>query len=234
MLERGEGGPRDDLAAAKLYERPCEKGDHYACANLAYLLTDGKGVEHDDVKANELAKRACDEGKLKSACNQLGVSYEHGRKVDKSLAKAAELFERACDTTYPLACANYGSVLIEQSPGADSEKKAYPFYEKACAGKTARGCFLLGDAREFGKGTKKDMAKAVEAYGDGCDAVPAFDRRLRARRGGVRLRQRCLPRRGARGVALQEGLRRRLCERLPEDRRALTTVQGGPASMARR
>ena len=48
-------------------------------------------------------------------------------------------------------------------------QKARKFYEKACNGGDASGCFNLGELYRTGEGVPQDFSKAKELYKKACD-----------------------------------------------------------------
>ncbi len=67
----GEGTPKDEPAAAILFERACTNGEPAGCHNLATMLDNGQGIPKDPARARALYKKACD-ASVARACRALG------------------------------------------------------------------------------------------------------------------------------------------------------------------
>jgi TPR repeat protein len=62
MHEYAHGVPKDDAAAAALYQRACDAGWLGGCYNLAIMFENGRGVAQDRGRALALYEAACDAG----------------------------------------------------------------------------------------------------------------------------------------------------------------------------
>ena len=83
MLEDGQGGTRDEAAAAALYRRAAESGEgHYAALgklHYASALHQGKGVPKDEAEARRWFERAAAEGS-EDAAEFLRTGYHTGSR----------------------------------------------------------------------------------------------------------------------------------------------------------
>lgn len=61
-LEYGEGVPRDEVAAARLYCRAARYGDAEAQYSLAWMLTNARGIQRNDAEAAHLFAAAAEQG----------------------------------------------------------------------------------------------------------------------------------------------------------------------------
>ncbi|WP_241517101.1 transglycosylase SLT domain-containing protein [Roseateles puraquae] len=61
-LEYGDGVPRNEVAAAKLYCRAARYGDAEAQYNLGWMLTNARGIQRNDAEAAHLFAAAAEQG----------------------------------------------------------------------------------------------------------------------------------------------------------------------------
>ncbi|PTT83185.1 lytic transglycosylase, partial [Pelomonas sp. HMWF004] len=61
-LEYGDGGRRDEVAAAKLYCRAARYGDAEAQYSLGWMLTNARGIQRNDAEAAHLFAAAAEQG----------------------------------------------------------------------------------------------------------------------------------------------------------------------------
>jgi soluble lytic murein transglycosylase-like protein len=61
-LEHGDGRPRDEVAAAKLYCRAARYGDAEAQYSLGWMLTNARGIQRNDAEAAHLFAAAAEQG----------------------------------------------------------------------------------------------------------------------------------------------------------------------------
>lgn len=69
-LEYGDGVPRNEVAAAKLYCRAARYGDAEAQFSLGWMLTNARGIQRNDAEAAHLFAAAAEQG-LEQAQNML-------------------------------------------------------------------------------------------------------------------------------------------------------------------
>ncbi len=69
-LEYGDGMPRDEVAAAKLYCRAARYGDAEAQYSLGWMLTNARGIQRNDAEAAHLFAAAAEQG-MQQAQNML-------------------------------------------------------------------------------------------------------------------------------------------------------------------
>lgn len=109
ILSRGLGVARNDVEAAKWYQKAAEQGIAEAQFQYALLLLDGKYVTRDEKAANALMQSAAEAGNRLAQFNyaQLLVQREPG---SKGLTKAVPYYERAAATG--LADAQYAMAEV--------------------------------------------------------------------------------------------------------------------------
>ena len=94
----------DNVAAASLFRRGCDRDDQRACNNLGVMLVRGVGVAHDLPRARTLFARACDAGIAEACANSgLGLSRdEYSNPTHEPNADAK--FRQACTLHVGLGC----------------------------------------------------------------------------------------------------------------------------------
>ena len=185
----GEGVAQNRARAAELYEIACEGGDAMGCSDLGFSYARGEGVPKDLTRAMKLYERACDSGFAPAGCFNL---YE-GQGVPDDFTRAAEVYEQRCDDTDPTGCYNLGYMhFVGQVAGPDAldfvrgrvnlgflesegegvrrdPVRAAEFYQRACDGGIASGCFQFALLHAYGDGVPRDQARATESYRRACD-----------------------------------------------------------------
>jgi TPR repeat protein len=99
----GEGAPKDEARAAKLYELACDMKDPSACVFAGQMHEFEHGVVKDDTKAARFYERACDR-QWPAGCYNLAIMYERGTGVPADRRKAGELYQTACTAGAKQAC----------------------------------------------------------------------------------------------------------------------------------
>ncbi|HEV2366143.1 MAG TPA: tetratricopeptide repeat protein [Caulobacteraceae bacterium] len=94
MSEKGQGGPKDEHAAANWLTKAAGGGFPPAEFSLGAAYLAGRGVPRDDKEAVRWLRAAADAG-VPQAQYDLGVLYEAGRGVPKDEKAAAEWYQKA-------------------------------------------------------------------------------------------------------------------------------------------
>lgn len=151
LYQTGNGVSQDYLKAAELYEKALNIGSATACKNLAVLYSNGLGVKRDYLKAKELYERACNGGD-KEACSKFEYLndekngyYDIGKNYSfysQDYKKAKEYFDISCRKGNQKACLEIGHIYSKGLGIVSDESKALEFYQKACDGKDADGCYF--------------------------------------------------------------------------------------------
>lgn len=155
-----------DLPAGKrAWERGCALGNGQACYRLASLYTFGTSderVKKDMAKAVAYQERACQNDDLE--CNKLAEMLIEAEPPLRDLDRAARLLTTQCNRLPQFGCG--GELPLMARTGHDAETLAMA---KLSCESSVYTCKMLGDFYAEGKITKKDPAKAREAYTKGCD-----------------------------------------------------------------
>lgn len=188
----GSGVKQDELKAAVLFEKACDKEVAEACFRAAYLRfapgvelgdTSVKGTLKNDGLAARDADKGCKAGNA-AACGLYGRMELYGRTPNADRKHAFELLDKVCSSSNPNdvvgpACDKLGYAYETGTGVAADIVKARSLYEKSCGLDHAPGCGRLGDLFVTGQGGEKNPKKAVELYqkackagvGESCDAL---------------------------------------------------------------
>ncbi len=138
-------------AAAELWQRACDLGDHFGCHGLALAYRDGFGVARDQGRAVAIANRECNAGGRVAACAIVGAAYTYGQGVSADLGEAIPLLERACagPRNAPFfatasACFDLAGILIRRG-GASNATLAKNYLTRSCNLGFAAACDKLGE-----------------------------------------------------------------------------------------
>jgi hypothetical protein len=98
-VKYGEGAAgldRDDVEAARMFDRACDNDDMLGCSLLgAFLATGSQGLQVDEAKAVAPLRKGC-EGLEASACSMLGVMYAVGHGgLPRDRKEALRIFAQA-------------------------------------------------------------------------------------------------------------------------------------------
>jgi TPR repeat protein len=144
---RGQGVPRDRMAAARWARAAAEAGDPQAQYLAGSFYRDGAGVARDPARAVAWFARAAAAGQIK-AMHNLAIAYIQGEGVGRDDAAAAAWFARAAargyvDSAFDLA------VLYEKGQGVPQDAhQALRWYRAAAAAgdaQAARRAKLLAE-----------------------------------------------------------------------------------------
>ena len=118
-----------------------------------------------EVLAEGCAQRRAD------ACVALGGMRKMGRGTTADAASAFDAYVAGCELGAAAGCHNAG-VLARggQVPSEDSSALARVYFERACAGGYAYGCWAQGELLRLGEGGSADPERAFELFEDACSA----------------------------------------------------------------
>ncbi len=74
MHRIGEGGPRDEVEARRLFSLTAEQGHAEAQFSLGAIYYTGEGVTRDEVKARRLFSLAAEQGRRMFTCPAMGMA----------------------------------------------------------------------------------------------------------------------------------------------------------------
>jgi len=163
-------------------ENDCTDGNGAACFELVRRLElqCSKKFCPDQKIATDLhryAEKGCALGN-KSACHDLGWTYQMGIGTEKNLTRALELFEQVCTKDdIALGCTNVAYHYKEGLGVAVDYQKALFYSKKGCIGGNGMACCYIGQNYHFGQGVGVDYKLAGSYYdqscslGDGCGCL---------------------------------------------------------------
>ncbi len=131
MLANGNGVPKDEAQARKLFDRAAQAGDPRAVANLMALgQKSGAAEASDPAKARAILQTAAERNSAE-AQYQLGLMNEQGIGGPKDEAAARAMFERAAAQNHPDALERAGVYAERGLGGPQNKDAAKAYYEKA-------------------------------------------------------------------------------------------------------
>lgn len=148
----------------------CKGGSGRECNNVGYGYW--KGGEDSGVEDRRAAiywlDLGCELGN-RQACNNSGHLYEHGYGPPESKGLAVQRYRSACDESFAKACFNLSRAYAAGlETGGERLDLAFSAAKRACALDYPGGCFLLGSAYWFGKGTARSLQQAGISFEKGC------------------------------------------------------------------
>lgn len=103
LYSSGQGGTRDDVRAAALFQRACDSGFTRGCGRLAQSYLSGRGAAKDPAVAGAYFEKACGAGDA-SSCYTMAMLYLRGNGVRQSEEMAEQRMLRACALGIRVAC----------------------------------------------------------------------------------------------------------------------------------
>jgi uncharacterized protein len=131
LVGTGNGTPKNEAEARKLFERAAEAGNPRGVTNLA-ALANGGGAPSDPAKARTLLAKAAD-ANSSEAQYQLGLMTAEGVGGPKDDVAARALFEKAAGQDHPGALEQMGVFAQSGRGGPQDSAAAKAYYEKAAA-----------------------------------------------------------------------------------------------------
>ena len=103
LYSGGNGVPRDDDAAFRLFTRSCDLQWWRGCGRLGVSYLVGQGTPRDTTKALQLFEAGC-KGQNAASCVQAANVYSKGPPSMRNAPLAAERSKQACEFGLPTAC----------------------------------------------------------------------------------------------------------------------------------
>lgn len=148
--------------------RACDRGDAFACTNLAAALQGGDGAPIDVPRAVQLYREACSGG-LSLACVNLALLALSNPAAAISAAEAARLLGQTCSAGDPVACLRLGDAASEGLLPDSGDAQALAAWSQACNALLMPACVELGRAARDGRGLAPDMHAAFAHFTAACD-----------------------------------------------------------------
>ena len=136
----GDGVERSVAKASAAFEALCQRGDEFACREVARLQPN-----FDTLEGAEQRGSGCRKGFLQD-CRSLAWQLATGDDVVVDRVRATALFQESCDSGLAISCVDLGSLHHWAKFGFPKDMdRAKHYYEKACELKSEHGCELLLD-----------------------------------------------------------------------------------------
>lgn len=167
--------PKDNVRAAKLYQKACDLGSGASCADGGNMYANGDKVPNDPVVATIMLEKACELMRRADQCGFLAGRYAEGRGVKKDDMAAARLYRRACDDFGEFflsdACYELGAAHAAGRGTVKDSSLALNYYNKACDGKVGAACDALGNVYVSNSpiSAGRDDKRAFEYFRRACD-----------------------------------------------------------------
>ncbi len=150
----------DTEKALSIFKEESDKGCSSSAAELGLAYEHGLDVEKDLQKAKEFYELATSRGNIVGAFN-LALLYLNGIGTDKDIKQAIKYFRQSSKGGYSRAFYNLGVIYKDIQP---NHKNAIHYFTKASENGDIDAKLNLGLYYYFGKGTDKDMLKALELF----------------------------------------------------------------------
>jgi len=151
----GHGIEKDEVEAAYWWKKAAKKGDAESEYMLYEQYRQGLGVQKDMEKAIDWLKKSAEHGYVRAQL-AIGTRYNDGKDIEQDYSEAARWLQKDAD----------------QGESSDPSESSIT---------SSAALTLLGDMYYYGRGVKKDRAKAAELY--------ALSEHINAQRAARLLRQ---------------------------------------------
>eukprot|EP00850_Spirogloea_muscicola_P018479 SM000169S02734 [mRNA] locus=s169:200091:203563:- [translate_table: standard] len=174
MHKNGLGVPRSAEAAFAWFSQAAARAHLAALYQLARMHAKGFGTRPNLVTAAALFKVVAERGPWGHL-----LRWAHSAFLDGDLPTAVLLYSRAAEMGYEVAQSNaawllgkkhQGEVACVSSAGGgrcsteERQRKAHRLWRLSSEQGNVQAALLIGDAYYFGKGSRKDLERAAEAY----------------------------------------------------------------------
>ncbi|WP_437776258.1 tetratricopeptide repeat protein [Sorangium sp. So ce1097] len=156
------------LKLCKLSQAECRAGREACSLAIGCVEKDGFDPQGPEAVA-EFTYRACAVSRDFKRCEELADMFERGKGVPKDPEKASFFDMAACQHGRDLACRRTLGRIRKQGSGPEVDKKIFEVTKIGCrVDKRDVGwlmsCERLAEMYETGRGTQKDVEKAVEIF----------------------------------------------------------------------
>ncbi len=159
-----------------LLKQACKARHPQSCTLLGFLYLNARSVEFNGKVSLDFYDKAC---RLADPNGCLGAAEVHSRgvlgKIDHG--KSRGFLESACKLKNGKGCYNLAEKYANALGVAQDKRRAQSLYTTAfgllkddCARKVGPSCHLLGLSYFHGRGTKKELRRAFQAFRNGCQA----------------------------------------------------------------
>ena len=164
---RGDGGPKDQKAAQRLYQYVCGDGLKGGCIYSGYLNNDAP-VNGGDKGRLARAEKRCISGE-EYECNLAGAYYGRGKGTEKNPAEAQKYYLLGCERNLGAACGNLGLMHYSGEAGKKDDEAAFAMIKKSCELKYLNGCADYSSFLRVGIGTDPDLTLSRKIAATACN-----------------------------------------------------------------
>ncbi len=157
---KGDGVPKDEAEAVRLYRLAAEQGNATAQINLAVMYAEGRGVPKDVAEAVKWYRLAAEQGDA-TAQLRLATGYRFGKGIVQDDVEAVRWYRLAAEQGNPSAQSELGFMYDQGRGVAQDYAEALRLKRLATEQGYAGGQSGLAHMYRFGKGVQKDEAEAV-------------------------------------------------------------------------
>jgi TPR repeat protein len=168
QYEEGEGMPKNEAEAARLYRQAADLGNRQAILNLGGLYHDGRGVAQDYAEAARLYQKAADLGDPQAMTN-LGVIYAHGEGVPKNGPEAVRWYQKAVEAGHPAGMAFLALAYEKGEIVSRDYAEAARLYRKAADLGNRQAILNLGTMYYRGRGVNQSYSEALRLFRQAAD-----------------------------------------------------------------
>ncbi len=163
QYEEGEGVPKNEAEAARLYRQSADLGNRQAILNLGGLYHDGRGVAQDYAEAVRLYQKAADLGDPQAMTN-LGVTYAHGEGVPKNGPEAVRWYKKAVEAGHPAGMTFLALAYEKGEIVSKDYAEAARLYRKAADLGNRQAILNLGTMYYRGRGVNQSYTEAMRLF----------------------------------------------------------------------
>ena len=161
---KGQGVPRDLVAAAELLKKSAAQGYAPAQTDLGAAYANGAGLPQDYAEAAKWYRKAAEQGDTLAEYT-LGRIYLAGRGVPKDAGEGVKWLKKAAAADQPDAMLALGDIFLTGIEDVKIDfKQAFAWFEKAVERGRINGLNSLGFMYEHGSGVDRNLPRAVECY----------------------------------------------------------------------
>jgi len=168
QYEEGEGRPKNEAEAARLYRKAADLGNRQATLNLGTLYHDGRGVDQNYAEALRLFQKAADMGDPQAMTN-VGVMYAHGEGVPKNGPEAVRWYKKAAEAGHPAGTTYLGLAYEKGELISKDYAEAARLYRKAADLGNRQAILNLGTMYYRGRGVPQSYDEALRLFRQAAD-----------------------------------------------------------------
>jgi hypothetical protein len=149
-LQKGDGIEKNEVDAAKYFQRAADEGNVEGIVCLGKCYCAGVGVPWNLAKAAELFKQAADRHDIEGLYEYAYILH-YSLGANRDWVQAAALYKRAADRGHVLAQCRYGE-MIERSEGmVESIMEAVRYYRMSAGQACREAMFKLAEMSHQGR-----------------------------------------------------------------------------------